>query len=603
MLLSIISSLIFLSLFAYLPGKIITKLTKLPDWIDLQLTLGISLLSLLLFFSRFFLPFNLILIIYLLIVSLLVKKYSLKFKKPIFNLPILLVILIGVVSQSLPYLKTLNLDLINTAIASNHDQAWHASLTYHLTQSFPSQVPGFSGVVLKNYHYFYDLIIAANVALFKTNINVLIQLVYPIIFSTLFGFSIYRVLSYLTDNKTYQLFGILIAFFGNNLSFATSNFFLIDQPLFFLFNHQTVLSIALVLYFLIILRLQLKKPQVSRGVLLGLVLASLIYLKIYAFLVLGLVLAVLSFKNLKKLLIAFLVTGLLVGLIILLTFEPSQPMLIFKPLWLTTAFTDKIIAPFIPQLFARSHRFFYRPLVIGLILLSNYHLRLLGLLIKKRSLLTNLILLTTISSLVLLFFTFQTQSPYNIIQFAPYATIGLGLLLVAFVKKLKAKTAIFLLVITLLLSLPSSIKTLVSYAKSSPKLPLLKQELVSVVQKLENLPPGLTLSLVDRDYHVIPDPKRPLNFIGNNLITSIGQKPAYFADQKQLEVMNVDYQLRLDKINQLKQNFCHDKTLLKQEKIQYLILADDLFHCAGDNQITFIKIHQTNHFGLFQLSY
>ena len=603
MFLSILSTLIYLTLFAFLPGKLITKITKLPDWFDLQLSLGLTILALVLFFSRFFLPFNLILIIYFLIIILLTKKHTLKFKKPVINIFILLAIFIGVLAQSLPYLKTLNLSLITTAIASNHDQAWHASLIHELTQRFPPQIPGFAGVTLKNYHYFYDLIIAANVSILKADINVLIQLVYPVIISALFGFSVFRILTQLTKNKTYQIIGILLAFFGNNLSFISSNFFLIDQPLFFLFNHQTTLSIALVLYFLIILKLQLEKPLIKRGVLIGLILASLSYLKIYAFLCLGIVLAILSIKHIKKLLISLLTTGLLVISIILLTFEPARPILILKPLWLTTAFTDKVIVPLLPQLFARSHRFYYQPLVIGLILFLNYHFKLLGLLIKKRSTLVNLISLTTLSSLFLLFFTFQTQSPYNIIQFAPYATIGLGILLVSFTDKLKPKLSLTILLTTLFFSFPSSIKTVISYAKSKPELPPLQLELLEVISQLKPLPSGLTLSLVDRDYHLIPDPHRPLNYIGNNLISSFGHKPAYFADQKQIEVINLNYQPRLDQLNHLKQTFCQDKSLLKQEKIKYLVIADDLLHCAGDEQIQFNLIYQSDHFGLFQLDF
>lgn len=601
MLISVISAFIFLNLFAFLPGKIITKLTKLPDWLDLQLTLGLTILPLVLFFGRYLLPVTYLLAIYLFTTLYLYKKLSIKIKLPSLDKRIFFVIILGVVSLSLPYLKTFSLDQITTAIASNHDQAWHLSLINELIKNFPPQTPGFSGQVLKSYHYFYDLIISANTFVFKANPSILLQFFYPVLFSTLFGTSVFRIITYITKNKTYQILGILLAFFGNNLSFVTSNFFLLDQPLMFIFNHQTVLSIAIVLYFLIILNLQLKKPILKRGVLLGLLLAGLSYLKVYALLVVGLVLVVLSIKHFKKLAPTLITAGTLVSLIILLTFEPTKPMLIFKPLWLVTAFTDKIIVPLFPQLFARAHRFYYKPLVVSLILFSNYHLRLLGLFIKKRSTLVNLVILTTLSSLGLLFFTFQTQSPYNIIQFAPYATIGFGILLISFTKQLKPKIGYTFLTLTLLLSLPSTLKTAISHANSKSDLPPLQLEMIEVINHLKVEPSGLTLSLVDRDYHRIPDPHRPLNYIGNNLVSSIGNQPAYFADQKQLEVLNVDYQSRLDQINQLKQNFCQDKTLLKQEEIQYLIIADDLAHCAGDDHITFTKIHQTEHFSLFKL--
>ena len=596
MLTSLLAALIFIFLFAYLPGKLITKLTKLPDWPDLQLVLGLSLLPLILFFGRFFSETTWLLIIYLIITIYYLNKLKVKFRPPKIKPAIVLVIMAGSAALALPYLTILNLDQITLAIASNHDQAWHASLTYHLTQT-----PGFSGQTLTNYHYFYDLILSANASIFQVKPEVLLQLVYPTLFATLFGFAVFRSLTQITKKLGFQILGILLAFFGNNLSFTSSNSLLLDQPLMFIFNHQTVLSIAIFLYFQIMLVKQIKKPIIKRAFLIGIVLASLVYLKIYAFFILSLSLLFVTIKNLKKLWPGLISAGLLTGLILILTFKPSSSMLVFKPFWLITAFTDKIIVPFLPQLYARSRQLYFKPLVFGLILFLNYHFKLLSIFIKKRSNFVNLLGLTTIVSLLALFFTFQTQSPYNIIQFAPYATISLGILLVAFANQLKPKLGQALLLLALGLSLPSSFKTIISHAKSKPELPPLQLELVEVIKPLNTLPSGVTLSLVDRDYHRIPDPHRPLNFIGNNLIGSIGRKPAFFADQKQLEVLSIDYQSRLDQVNHLKQDFCHDKSLLKQEKIQYLILADDLFHCAGDDQIKFTQIKKTNHFALYQL--
>ncbi len=169
--------------------------------------------------------------------------------------------------------------------------------------------------------------------------------------------------------------------------------------------------------------------------------------------------------------------------------------------------------------------------------------------------------------------------------------------------QLKPRPGLSLLLITLILGLPTSFKTLATFAKSKPDLPPLQQELVSVIKPLAALPHGITLSLVDRDYHLIPDPRRPLYFIGNNLIGSIGEKRTYFADQKQLEVLNIDYQSRLNKLNHLKQNFCQDKSLLKQQSIKYLVLADDLIHCTGNDQIKFTQLKKTDHFALFKLDY
>jgi|GEM_PF-4808301 hypothetical protein len=602
MILSILSVFIFFFLFVFIPGRVVSLITKLPDWLDLQLIIGLAILPLVLFFGRFILPVNALLVFYLFTILLISQKNKLTLRLPMINKMAIFFILIGVIAQSLPYLKTATgLDQLLLAIADNHDQAWHLSLIHELILNFPPQVPGFSGQILKNYHYFYDLIISANVSLFKAKPEVLLQLVYPVVFSALFGISVWRFLTQLTKNKTILSLGILLAYFGNNISFTSSNFFLIDQPLFFIFNHQTVLSIAILLYLLILFSLQLEKPTKYLGILIGTLLAGLSFLKIYAFLCLGLVLLFLSIRHFKKLIPIFITAGLLVGSVLFLSFQPSSPMLTIKPFWIISAFTDKIILPQLPQLFARSHRFWYLPVATLLIIVFNYHLNLFSLLIKKRSVLVNLLILTFFSSLALFFTIFQTSSPYNIIQFVPYATTTLAILAVAFASKLKPKLGLTYLSIILLLSLPTSLKTVYAFANTQDDLPPLQQELVETITPLKSMPRGITLSLVDRDYHVIPDPLRPLNFIGNNLIGSIGQKQAYFADQKQLEVLNINYRSRLEEINQLKQSFCQDKSLLIKANINYLILADDLTHCAGDDQIIFTKIHQTQHFSLFNL--
>lgn len=605
MVLSIISVFVFFFFFVFIPGRVLALVAKLPDWLDLQFILGLAVLPLVLFLGRFILPVNTLLVIYLLIILLISKKHQLSLRLPKLNKLAGILILIGVIAQSLPYLKTATgLDQLLTSIAHSHDQAWHLSLINELSLNFPPQVPGFSGQELKNYHYFYDLIINANVTLLKAKPEVLLQLVYPIIFSIFFGIAIWRVLTLITKNKTFQSLGLLLAYFGNNLSFTNSNVFLIDQPLFFLFNHQTVLSIALFIYILILITKQLENPRLNLGLLIGVLLASLSFIKIYAFICLSLVLLVLAIRHLKKLLPLFATSGLIVGLVIFLSFKPTESMLVLKPFWITTAFTDKIIVPLMPQLFTHSHQFWFTPLVVALIIFLNYHLRLLGLLTKKRSTIINLLILTTFSSLILFFTLFQSTSPYNIIQFVPYATVALGILAIAFTSKLSPKLGLAYLSLTLLLSLPASMKSVYAFATSQTKLPPLQQELVEAISPLKSLPTGLTLSLVDRDYHLIPDPHRPLNYIGNNLVSSIGQQPSYFADQKQLDVLNINYQTRLGKINHLKQTFCQDKSLLKKAKINYLILADDLAHCAsGDDHIIFTLIHQTKHFVLFKLDY
>jgi len=604
------STILFIFLFVYLPGKVFSKLAKLPDWLDLQLAVGLSLLPLILFFGRWLIPTIWILSLYLLITIFLFKKFKLKFKPAKLNLSLiaLIVIFIGVLAQALPYIKPLILgtDQVIANVISSHDQSWHVSLIYELTHTFPPQIPGFSGTILKNYHYFYDLIIAANQQIFKGNIIFYLQVIYPIFISFFYGLSIWRLSTLLIKNKLIQILTIFLAYFANNLSFSSSNAFLIDQPLFFLFNHQTVLSIALLTYLFILIKNYLKKPTFKLAILSGLVLASLSYLKIYSFVIALIVLGIIAFKNLKQLksfMLIFIPAGILTLTIIVLTFTPGGKFIDIKPGWILTAFSHKVLFPAFPNLLRLQNAFWYPAFTLIVFLVVNYFLRLLGfgyIFLKRKNNLATMLFLASLTGLLFVLFGYQSSSPYNIIQFVPYTTVYLVILTSVVLANLKSKKLTYIIFSLIILSsLPASLKTLENFNLTKVSFTPIHQELIETLQVLSSQSPGITLSLADRDYYASVDPNRQLNFIGNNLINSIGQQRSFFSDQRQLEVLNLNYQSRLSDIQSLKDNFCQNKDVIIKEKIRYLILPDDMIHCLPGPNIAFTILHQNKHFGLF----
>lgn len=77
---SVISVIAFLILFVYLPGRIIAEKFKLKDWWDFHLMIGVIILMIYLFFSRFIISSNFALIIYLILVVIVAYKNKIKLR-------------------------------------------------------------------------------------------------------------------------------------------------------------------------------------------------------------------------------------------------------------------------------------------------------------------------------------------------------------------------------------------------------------------------------------------------------------------------------------------------------------------------------------------
>jgi hypothetical protein len=593
-LINTLGFLTFFYLFAYLPGSLILKKLKIKSFWDLDLSVGITILGTTLFFGRWLFSSNLLLLLIFLIsaiyASLNYKKIQISFPKIKLNYALLFVLFLGATAQSLPYILSLakGEPFIFYDLISNHDQAWHTSLIFELTNHFPPQIPGFSGVVLKNYHYLYDLILAANLKLFNLNISYLLQGIYPIAISLFFGLSIYRVTTLLTKDKLTPILAVFFGYFANNLSFILQFFgkkdwqisnLIFDQPIIYLFNHQTVLSISIVIYLAILLsKSNLKKLNIKKALLISLGLTSLILLKIYAFIVIISALTiywVLNYKN-KNLFLILCISGLISLAYLLLTFNFGGKFIDFNPGWVAEAFFDKTLAPIFPKLLGlqaiwkQQHVYFKTILLkifsLLLLLTLSFHLRLvgfLGLFYKKTSSLYKLLLLTSLSSLLFTLIGNQSISAYNIIQFIPYSIIGTTILSLVNIKNYNSiikKTIIFLFILFSL----SSLKEINSYLSQQTNFSALEK--TTLLKELNEIPDGVLISFTEENNE-------------NNLLSSVSRKRSFYSDQKQLIVLGLNYQERLEIIDQLNTNFCEfttaDKDIIAQHDLKYFLTSNN----------------------------
>ena len=659
------TTIIFLYLLAYLPGSALVKRynSKL-EW-DFKCAIGLSLLALVLFFGKFILPTTVICgIILAITVSILYRLPAKKAKKKnqskvltksipaiskalVKNAYIITPIIVGSLLMALPYIQSaIHGPLaVQNDILRSHDQSWHASVIKGMLDQFPPETPGFAGVTLKNYHYFYDLIIASNVEIFHSSIEYSLQLVYPMLIAIFFGTAVYRLSSILTKNKTVITTSILLSYIGGNyiiiLSLLTGKSWhvrdlILDQPVYFLFNHQTVLTIALLSYILILLSNLIKNPQ-SRFTQISLIILSsaLLSFKIYAIALLAAVFAITglyylakartnntSFQIIKSL--AQSSMGILIISLgtIALNFRLGNSFLHLDFPWVTKQFIERVVIPSFPQytnqltVYQRSNTGFEQLVVLGIIsivfLVLSIGYRFLAILMiapEKKSPLLVLLAITSLISISIPFFGYQATSPFNIIQFAPYGMTYLTIITL-FVLSKQSKIIQLVGAILILISLPPTVAGAKEFIRYHQHIP--DTEMIEIVEFLQQQPPGLIISTVEPDQRSITtdDGERKVyDSYSNNLINAISPLPVYYSDWLQLEVLQLPHKTRRENIDLLDQDICNfsqiSEPLFDQYNNLYIIIYLDKENngCIEDStNYNATKVYGTPYLSVIQLS-
>lgn len=97
------------------------------------------------------------------------KDIRFNFNHKTVNRMLLAIIALGIFAQTFPYF---NMGIVTGGglkfnTLNNEDHIWHASLIQELIERFPPNEPAISNVVLKDYHYWYNLVAADLIRVFK----------------------------------------------------------------------------------------------------------------------------------------------------------------------------------------------------------------------------------------------------------------------------------------------------------------------------------------------------------------------------------------------------------------------------------------------------
>lgn len=176
------------------------------------------------------------------------------------------------------------------------DLIYHTALINSLTKNMPPFEPGAFGVVVRNYHYWYNLMAADLIRLFHFNVYVLSMHYLALLFTFLFTGSLVGIGTVFRLPKNFtRWFVFFCLFFGDGLYLVrailgqgfTFDVEIFDDATKLLANPGRAFSLLIFFWSLILFTQWLKRRSLSLDILLVLMFASLVGFKIYTFVFVG----------------------------------------------------------------------------------------------------------------------------------------------------------------------------------------------------------------------------------------------------------------------------------------------------------------------------
>lgn len=518
--------------------------------------------------------------------------YLIKMKIPktvdIFDLAAVLLTATGVIFQNIPVFKSGLIFPFGMGFwgPNTHDGVWHISLTAQLIKGLPVQNPVLAETVLKNYHFFYDLLVAGTVFFTKIPIPDLIFRFYPILFSILLGIGTY----YLTFNlfkdrigikntKIAAIFSLYFVYFAGsfgwivdyikNKSFGGESAFWANQSISFNLNPPFAISLLIIIAFLLLL--MTNKINFKTDIfILVLLLGFLVGFKSYGAVLTISSLSVIAIINLFRKQFTYLyvcIFAIFFSFIIFLSnFEAGQRLIIFSPFWLIHSMIDsydrvgwtRLSLARMAGIEVRNWFKYISAEIIGLLifLLGNLGMRFFSMLslfrIKQILKDTNLLFLLIFCLLAFLIpvLFIQSGNTWNTIQFSYYGfymtAVISGVVLAYLVVRLPLFLRPLLLAGIVLLTPINSLTTASYYTGELPHARIDLREL-KALEFLSKQEDGtvLTYPYDKKLQRKIAEPW-PLFVYGSTAyVSAFSGKAVYLEDEPQNQILLTDYKKRL----------------------------------------------------------
>lgn len=612
---------IFLLLGVIGPGFVlISRILENENSLFKKLTLSIGFGFVLLTVSFYILGLlNLqkLIFVYLVFNLLIIVKNFKRFQKfrTKLNFGILSIIAAGTLFQQLPVFKN-GLQFpygMGFWGPNTHDGIWHIALINQLTKSIPPQNPIFAGEGLKNYHYFYDLLLAATNYITTIPIVDLLFRFYPVIFSLFLGAGTYyfiqsffkqRMAAYLALYFVYFAgsFGWIVEFikFGN---LGGESAFWANQSISFNLNPPFAISLILILTILHLLPNLKSKLSV---IVLSIIAGTLISFKAY-----GAILVLLSFfltgifkRNLSYLAVFFLST-VLSALLFLSNFSVNKQLFIFSPFWFIHSMVDspdrvgwvRLSLARYASLEQGNWLKFLTSEIIGFLLfvIGNLGTRVFALLsvlnFKNIVRHQNSFFLLTFSLLSFLIpvFLIQSGNPWNTIQFIYYGLFISALVsAVVLTKAVKRRKIMILVILPIITITPiNSWATANGYLSYQPHGYVSNREL-EALEFLKSKGDGIVLTYPydGRLKTKLAEPWPLFVYDSTAYVSALSSKATFIEDEGQNQVLLTDYKKRLVASKDFFQK--PEREFLEINSIRYIYLPK-MFNININEDLFFVK--------------
>ncbi|MBI2018507.1 hypothetical protein HYS96_02260 [Candidatus Daviesbacteria bacterium] len=572
--------------------------------------------------------------VYILLFSFVFLKlklfYLLKIRipKPADKLTLATVVLViaGVIFQNIPSFKNGLVFPFGMGFwgPNTHDGIWHISLINQLIKGLPAGNPIFADTILKNYHFFYDLLIAATAYLTKIPILDLVFRFYPILFSLSLGVGTYFLATTLSKSRIAVILSLYFVYFAGSFgwiveyikqkSFGGESAFWANQSI--SFNLNPPFAVSLLIIIALLLLLHGKESKSLKGILVASLLAgSLVGFKAYgAVLILGALLSIAIVNILKKdlsYLLIFFFSSILTSLIFFLNFQPSQQLIIFSPFWFIHSMID---SPdrigWVRLSIARTVGFETRNwfklisaevISLTLFIVGNLGMRILsiGSLIKIKSIIKDhnllFILVFSILSIFIPILFIQSGNPWNTIQFFYYGlyvtAVVSGIVLSSLIFNLPRALSFLIIVFVLILTPINSITTASYYTNYLPHGRIDGKELEALTY-LSLQKDGTVLTYpYDKKLKVkISEPWPLFAYDSTAYVSALSNKATFLEDEPQNQILLTDYKKRLvaskDFFLKPQANF------MKENNIQYIYLPKKFNMRMSENLLSVENIFE-----------
>lgn len=610
--------LLFLLLALIIPGIILTgKLTeKEPTFQRLFISVisGIGALVLL-FYLLSLANLRSLIFVYVLInffVFLKFRLYRDLFKFPKikdFNLILLLVILAGTIFGVIPTFRSgLSFEYgVGFWGPNTHDGVWHIGLINQLIKNAPPQNPVFAGETLKNYHFFYDLLVAATTYISGIPVADLLFRFYPIIFSLMLGVGSYYLIMKLFRSKAAAAFSLYLIYFAGSFGWIVEylrekhiggeSAFWVNQAVSFNLNppYAVSLLILIALIHLLFFSEKMRGWKIATVILTGILASFKSYTGVLVLSSLFIVAAVEFIRNRSfSYFWIWLISSVITALLFLSNFKASSALIVFSPFWFIHSMVDSpdrvgwyrlSLARTTAQSLGQWLKFIAAETIsLMLFIFGNLGLRFFafGSLIKIKEVFKNnalmFIFVLTLLSITIPILFIQSGNPWNTIQFfypALYTTALLSGPVIAFlVFRLNKVLSFSVVALVVILAPINSLVTANGYLGKTPHafVPVKEEAGLNFLAKQED---GIVLTYPydEKLKTKVAEPWSILIYDSTAYVSAFSKKGVYLEDLGQNQILLTDYKKRLVASNDFFQKPTnYGLEFLNNNKIRYVYL-------------------------------